>query len=75
MHWKFTAAELAKCAHRELSKRQGFYSKLVREGCMKEQDATREIDMMGEIAARFEALDQRQNPRPEEPVQTDLIGE
>lgn len=49
----FTAADLAKCAEREVGQRRGVYPRLIGTGRLTQEKADREIQMMAEIARRL----------------------
>lgn len=52
---RFTDAEKAECAAREVKFRQRVYARRVTEGKMKQEQATREIGLMQAIADDYKA--------------------
>ena len=60
MSTEFSIDDLVACARRELGHRKRVYRRLVAEGRMEQEDAEREIAMMGAIRENLEA---QQQPR------------
>lgn len=52
---RFTAAEKATCAEREVRQRERVYARLVAAGRMSPDEAAKQIDTMAEIAAEYRA--------------------
>lgn len=59
------------CITREIAMRDRVYPRFVRQGRMREADALRELQMMREIAADYEALD----PMNQVDTMGDAIGD
>ena len=59
---KFTNAEKAKEAKREIGQRKRVYQRLVENRQMSPADMQRKIEIMEEIASEYDALDMKDRP-------------